>query len=178
MSGFVWRLAGKCHKFGDNIDHVGPVMPKWLVSGVYMDPNDLIPHLFEELRPGFPDKVKAGDIIVTGKNFGMGPKMHGYIAMHALGMGLLTESMPFLGYRAALACGLRVLDNCPGITDLVEDGDEVEADFRSGEFINHTRGHRRHFAGTPAALQEITESGGMRGFLRNWREREPVREPA
>jgi 3-isopropylmalate/(R)-2-methylmalate dehydratase small subunit len=168
MSAFEWRLAGRCHKFGHDIPHPGPVIPKWLVAGRYMDPKELVPHLFEELRPGFPEQAKPGDIIVTGRNFGMGPKMNGYIAMQALGLGLVTESMPFLGYRAALGVGLRVLDTCPGVHDLVEDGDALEVDFATGAFVNHTRRIERRFAPIPEALRELVALGGTSGFLRQW----------
>ncbi|MSP48916.1 MAG: 3-isopropylmalate dehydratase [Alphaproteobacteria bacterium] len=146
------------------------MIPNWLVAGRYMDPKDLVPHLFEELRPGFHEKAKPGDVIVAGRNFGMGPKMNGYIAMQALGLGLLTESMPFLGYRAALGCGLRVLDRCPGVLDLVEDGDEVEVDFSTGAFANRSRGTGRTFEPVPEALRDLVELGGTSGFLRRWRE--------
>lgn len=168
MTGFSWRLSGRCHKFGHDIPHPGPVIPKWLVTGRHMDPKELVPHLFEELRPGFPDLAKPGDIIVTGRNFGMGPKMNGYIAMQALGLGLMTESMPFLGYRAALGCGLRVLDQCPDLLDLVEDGDMLEVDFSTGAFHNRTRDIRRNFAPIPDALRELVALGGTTGFLRKW----------
>ena len=168
MTGFQWRISGRCHKFGHDIPHPGPVIPKWLVAGRYMDPKDLVPHLFEELRPGFPEIAKPGDIIVAGRNFGMGPKMNGYIAMQALGLGLLTESMPFLAYRSALGVGLRVLDRCPGILDLVEDGDEVEVDFSTGAFANKSRNITRSFDPIPDALRELVEVGGTSGFLRRW----------
>lgn len=168
MSAFQWRLSGRCHKFGHDIPHPGPVMPMWLVAGRYMDPKDLVPHLFEELRPGFHEQTKPGDIIVTGRNFGMGPKMNGYIAMHALGLGLVTESMPFLAYRAALGCGLRVLDHCPGVFELVEDGDSIEVDFSTGTFVNRTRSVDRQFEPIPEALRDLVARGGTAGYLRDW----------
>jgi len=55
------------------------------------DPAELAPHLFEESDPGFHERCRPGDIIVTGRNFGMGPKMNGYIAMRALGLGLVPQ---------------------------------------------------------------------------------------
>lgn len=176
MSAYPWKLAGRCHKFGHDIPHPGAVIPKHLIAGRYMDPKDLVPHLFEELRPGFHKKARPGDIIVTGRNFGMGPKMNGYIAMQALGLGLLTESMPFLAYRSALGVGLRVLDTCPAILDLVEDGDEIEADFSTGAFANRTRNVTRSFDPIPEALRELVQLGGTSGFLRQWWETNKPRE--
>ncbi len=178
MSAFQWKLAGRCHKFGHDVPHPGAVIPKHLIAGRYMDPKDLVPHLFSELRPGFPDTCKPGDIIVTGRNFGMGPKMNGYIAMQALGLGLMTETMPFLAYRAALGVGLRVLDTCPGILELVEDGDEIECDFSTGAFVNRTRKTQRTFDPIPEALRELVSLGGTSGFLGQWWEANRPRETA
>lgn len=165
---FQWRLRGTCHKFGDNVPHLDGVVPEWLVNGRYFDPKDIIPELFEMIRPGFHKEAKDGDIIVTGKNFGMGPKMNGYIGMHALGMGLLCESMPFLAYRAALGCGLRVLDGCQDITTMVEQGDVIEADFATGEFINHSKKTDHLFQPIPESLREMVALGGSQGWLKQW----------
>jgi len=165
---FPWRLSGKCHKFGHDVPHAGTVIPGWLIAGRYMDPKDLIPHLFEAVDPDFHKHAAAGDIIVAGRNFGMGPKMNGYIAMQALGLGLICESMPFLAYRAAVGCGLRVMTNCDGVTDLVENGDELEVDFAAGSFFNRTRNLRRTVPPLPETLREIVAYGGNAGWLKHW----------
>jgi len=165
---FHWRLSGKCHKFGHDVPHAGTVIPSWLIAGRYMDPKDLIPHLFEAVDPDFHKRAVAGDIIVTGRNFGMGPKMNGYIAMQALGLGLICESMPFLAYRAAIGCGLRVMTDCEGVTDLVENGDELAVDFSTGVFFNRTRNLQRQFRPIPETLREIVAWGGNAGWLKHW----------
>ena len=163
-----WRLRGTCHKFGHNVPHLDGVVPEWLVNGRHFDPKEIIPELFEMIRPGFHTVAKAGDIIVTGKNFGMGPKMNGYIGMQALGLGLICESMPFLAYRAALGCGLQVLDQCPDVTSLVEQGDDIEVDFTTGEFINHTQDIRENYDPIPDSLRELITLGGTQGWLKQW----------
>jgi 3-isopropylmalate/(R)-2-methylmalate dehydratase small subunit len=161
-------MRGRCYKFGDDIPHAECVIPQWTISGRHFDPDELIPLLFEGLRPGFHEQVKPGDVIVTGKNFGMGPKMNGYIAMHALGLGLVCESMPFLAYRAALGTGLKVFDECPDVTKIVEDGDEIEVDFSSGLFMNHTQKIEKTYPPIPKALHEFVELGGSKGWLQKW----------
>lgn len=171
MAEFAWKLEGRCYKLGHDVRHAGGVIPNWMIAGRYVDPNELIPHLFEETDPGFHERCKPGDIIVTGRNFGMGPKMNGYIAMQALGLGLVCESMPFLAYRAAIGVGLRVVTNCVNVTEMCESGDELEVDFQNGFFINHTRGIRREYPGIPDKLQEIVELGGNAGWLKQWRQR-------
>jgi 3-isopropylmalate/(R)-2-methylmalate dehydratase small subunit len=168
MTAFPWLLKGRCYRLGHNVPHAGGVIPDRLITSREFDPQKLIPHLFEETDPGFHERAKPGDIIVTGRKFGMGPKMNGYIAIQALGLGLVCESMPYLAYRAAIGCGVRVLTDCAGVTGLCSTGDEVEVDFQSGRFVNHTRGVHGQYAPLPAALQEIVVVGGNVGWLRNW----------
>ena len=91
IDAYNWRLKGRCYKLGHDVPHPGGVIPSALITAREFDPQKLIPHLFAESDPGFHERVKRGDIIVTGRNFGMGPKMNGYIAMQALGLGLVCE---------------------------------------------------------------------------------------
>ena len=143
-------------------------MPNWVITGRHFDAKDIVPHLFAETDPGFHERCKPGDIIVAGRNFGMGPKMNGYIAMQALGLGIVCESMPHLAYRAALGAGVRTLTDCPSLLDMVDNGDELEVNFSSGLFVNHTRGITREYPPMPEALQEVVALGGNRGWLQQW----------
>jgi 3-isopropylmalate/(R)-2-methylmalate dehydratase small subunit len=168
MTSFSWMLKGRCYRLGDNVPHAGGVIPDRLITSREMDPAKLVPHLFEETDPGFHTRAHAGDIIVAGRRFGMGPKMSGYIAMQALGLGLVCESMPYLAYRAAIGCGLRVLTDCAGVTEACATGDELEVDFASGLFLNRSRGIEQRFSPMPEALREIVALGGNTGWLKDW----------
>ena len=168
MTEFAWRLKGRCYKLGHDVPHAGGVVPNAVIAGRYFDAKDIVPHLFAETDPGFHERSRPGDIIVAGRNFGMGPKMNGYIAMQALGLGLICESMPFLAYRAAVGCGLRVMTDCINVTQMCETGDELEIDFRSGYFMNHTRDVRREYPPVPDTLLELIELGGNSGWLKQW----------
>jgi 3-isopropylmalate/(R)-2-methylmalate dehydratase small subunit len=88
--------------------------------------------------------------------------------MQAMGLGLVCESMPYLAYRAAVGCGVRILTDCAGVIDLCETGDALEVDFQSGRFVNRTRGLEKKFSPLPEALQEIVAVGGNVGWLREW----------
>ena len=136
-----WMLKGRCYKLGHDVPHSGGVVPNHIIIGRHFDPADIIPHLFEETDPGFHTRCRPGDIIVAGRNFGMGPKMNGYIAMQALGLGLVCESMPFLGYRAAVGCGLRVMSDCVNLLEFCDTGDALEVDFSQRIFY---QSHARH----------------------------------
>ena len=168
MSDFDWVLKGRCYKLGHDVPHAGGVIPNRYIIARQFDPAELVPHLFEETDPGFHERCRGGDIIVTGRNFGMGPKMNGYIAMRALGLGLVCESMPFLAYRAAIGEGLRVLTDCPAVTDICDTGDDLEIDFRNGLFVNRTRGVSREYPPMPEALMDIVAVGGNSGWLKRW----------
>jgi 3-isopropylmalate/(R)-2-methylmalate dehydratase small subunit len=167
-SAFDWKLRGRCYRLGHDVPHMGGVVPMRIVSEMRYDPKDIVPQLFAETDPGFHERCRPGDIIVTGRNFGMGPKMQGYIAMQALGLGLVCESMPFLAYREAIGIGLPVLTDCPEATDLCSTGDDLEVDFAAGRFINHTRGVSRDFPPVPQELREIVAVGGTTNWLKQW----------
>ncbi|CAN5336206.1 3-isopropylmalate dehydratase small subunit [soil metagenome] len=168
MSDFEWVKRGLCYKLGHDVPHPGGVIPLRFITGRETDPAVLIPHLFEQTDPGFSTRCRPGDIIVTGRRFGMGPKVPGYIAMHALGLGLVCESMPVQAYRAAISEGLPVLNRCPGVLDLCESGHELEVDFSTGRFSNLTLATEATFAPIPPALHDLILHAGTSGWLANW----------
>lgn len=170
---FQWRLKGKCHKFGHDMGHDGPVMAFKYVLERVIDPEVLIAHLFEESDPTFRERAKRGDIIVAGRNFGKG-KAHvqGYIAMQALGLGMLCESMPFLTYRGAISVGMMLMAECAGVTECAETGDDLDVDFMTGRFVNLTRNITREFPPIPEGLRDTVRLGGTKGVLKHWWETE------
>jgi 3-isopropylmalate/(R)-2-methylmalate dehydratase small subunit len=176
MKNFNWQLSGKCHKLGHDFAHDGPMMNFKYVIDRVTDPALLIPHLFEESDPSFKDRVKPGDIIVAGRNLGKG-KAHvqAYIAMQALGLGVLCESMPFLTYRGAIASGLLLMAECTGVSECAESGDELEVDFLTGRFVNKTRGITKQFPPVPEGLRDTIRLGGTKGVLKDWWEKEKTK---
>jgi 3-isopropylmalate/(R)-2-methylmalate dehydratase small subunit len=166
---FQWVLRGRCYKLGHDVPHPGGVIPARFITGREMDPEVLKPHLFSETDPGFIERCRPGDIIVTGRNFGMGPKGNGYVAMHAWGLGLVCESMSVQAYRAAISTGLRVLNHCSGVLDACETGEDIEVDFLNGIFINHDRdGLKLSLTPVPEVLRDLIALGGNEGWLREW----------
>ena len=177
MSEFNWVKRGRCHKFGHDVPHAGGIMAGHFITARETDPEVLKPHLFEEMRPGFSQRCQSGDIVVAGQRFGMGPKVPGYIAMQALGLGLVCESMPVQAYRAALGEALPVLAPCPGVLELCDEGDLLEVDFATGRFTNTTRGVTTQLEPVPPALRELITRGGTAGWLTHWWQNEKTREP-
>jgi 3-isopropylmalate/(R)-2-methylmalate dehydratase small subunit len=168
MSDFVWTLRGTCYKLGHDVPHADGVIPARFITDRETSAEVMIPHLFEATDPGFHSRCRPGDIIVTGRNFGVGPKSNGYIAMQALGLGLVCESIPVQSYRGAVNCGLRVLSRCENVTAMCDTGDELEVDFYTGQFINHSRNTVHLFAPVPEAIQDLIAKGGNDGWLKAW----------
>jgi len=160
---------GRCHVFGDAIPMDEGVMAFEYVIKRITDPQVLIPELFKHIDPAFAARVQPGDIIIAGRDFGCGkPHGTGFIAMKALGMSILCESMPTRSHRNAVSRGLPILVDCAGLRDLVKTGDEIEVDFVSGEFRSLTTGATADLPGMPVVLLDIVRAGGTTGFLKNW----------
>ncbi|HTK13483.1 MAG TPA: hypothetical protein VL402_06760 [Xanthobacteraceae bacterium] len=164
-----WKTRGKAHVLGDNILHDGGVIRFDLVTSRVQDPAQLIPYLFDEIDPTLKERIEPGDFIVAGKNFFCG-KAHnqGMIAMKALRLRVLCESMPFRSFRAATGVALPCMINCEGITSWIADGDQIEADFDSGVVRNLTSGRSDQFPPIPPEIKSILDEGGMRGMLEAW----------
>lgn len=168
------RRVGRCHVFGDGVPMDEGVMAFEYVIRRITDPQVLIPELFRHIDPAFAERVEPGDIVVAGRDFGCGkPHGTGFIAMQALGVGILCESMPTRSHRNAVSRGLPILVDCIGVRELITAGDRIEVDYVSGEVRNLTTGVSARYPGMPAVLLDIVQAGGTTGFLRNWLETHP-----
>ena len=160
---------GRCHVFGDGIPLDEGVMAFKYAIGRITDPEQLIPHLFEGIDPAFAARVRPGDFVIAGRDFGCGkPHIQGFIAMAALQMGVLCTSMPYKAMRGAISKGLPVLTGCEGATEFARNGDDIEVNFATGQAINHTQGTHQIFAAMPSVLQDIIAHGGAQGQLAAW----------
>ncbi|MFN7753639.1 MAG: hypothetical protein ACK5TE_15365 [Pseudomonadota bacterium] len=164
-----WRYRGTAHCFGDDLEHDAHMIPFEFVIRRVTDPAELLPHLFEAVRPGLAARMKAGDVLVAGQRFGKG-KAHiqAYLALKAIGVAIVCESLPYNTYRALVGLGLPFMSGCEGVTGQVADGEEIEVDFSTGAFINHSRGTRHAHPPLPSQARDIIELGGTEGVLRDW----------
>ncbi|MFM8555150.1 MAG: 3-isopropylmalate dehydratase [Betaproteobacteria bacterium] len=161
-----WVYRGRCWKFGDNIGIDGDMMPLEFALKRELDPKVLGPYLMSGIDPEFAGKVRPGDLIVAGKRFAQGnPHIQGFLGIRAHGLGLIAESIPRGSFRNAVNAGVPFLTNCAGVSEMVETGDDIEADFKSGLFVNHTRGLSREFPPLEAQLLDIIAIGGWRLHL-------------
>ena len=119
--------------------------------------------LFERLDPEFGRAARPGDLIVAGRRFGHGnPHIPAFIAMRALGVGLLTELMPRGTLRNAVYMGVPILPACPGLLEHVGPGDALVVDWEAGVVVNVTRDTTRRFPPLAAALLDMLRRGGVR----------------
>ena len=122
-------LKGRVWKFGHNID-TDIIIPAQYLA--HTDPKVLGEHCMEPLHPGFHKKIRQGDIIVGGLNFGCGSsREHAPIAISAIGIPLvIAKTFARIFYRNAFNKGLALLE--ADIDELVEEGEEIEVDISSG----------------------------------------------
>jgi 3-isopropylmalate/(R)-2-methylmalate dehydratase small subunit len=158
---------GRVWLFGDNVD------TDVITPGVYVDVpmEEMKKHVLEALNPRFPKEVKAGDIIVAGKNFGCGSSREtAPDAIKALGLGaVVAESFARIFFRNAISIGLPVLA-CPGVSGAFREGEEAEVDVAGAKVTNLSS--RKVLPGEPMAkdILEILSRGGTLSLLRAMKE--------
>ena len=121
--------------------------------------------VFSANRPGWSDEVKTGDIVVGGRNFGTGSSRPAVALLKQLGVGAcLAESFTNLYMRNCVNFAMPGLP-APGILDIVEEGDVVRANLRTGLIENTRTGATLEAAPLPPELLEIIEAGGVMASL-------------
>jgi 3-isopropylmalate/(R)-2-methylmalate dehydratase small subunit len=123
----------------------------------------------EGLDADFNKKCKKGDFIVAGTNFGCGSsREHAPIALKGVGVSaVIAESFARIFYRNATNVGVPLLE-APGITEIIENGDEIEVDMDEGT-ITTSDGEKITFKKLPPFMLEILNQGGLIEYLKNKR---------
>ena len=157
-------MKGTAWKFGNDIDTDIIIPGRYLI---YTDEERLSAHCMEGLDAEFSKKYKKGDFIVAGTNFGCGSsREHAPIALKGIGISaVIAESFARIFYRNATNIGVPLLE-APGITKLVNDGDEIEVDMEKGT-ITSVNGESITFKKLPPFMLEILNQGGLIEYLKN-----------
>ena len=159
-------MSGRAWKFGDNILNDGEIMPIEQTKLGVFDPQKLAQHCMVGLDPDFPKKVKPGDIIFAGKQFGKGQlHVQGPLGIKGLGVGLVTSSLTRNFFRLAVSAGLNMLPFTPDAETAIGDGDQVDVDFRNGVIVNKTRDVKILTKPLPEFLWEFMEFGGEKQWI-------------
>ena len=158
-------LTGRAFKFGDNIstDHIIPGRLAHLRSNL----PELAKYVMEDADPTFAARVKPGDFIVAGSNFGLGSsREHAPLVIKMAGVSaVLAKSVARIFFRNAINLGLPVLI-CD--TDSINDGDELEVDLKSGAIRDITNGSRLTFNKIPEIMLRILDEGGLLPYIQKY----------
>lgn len=156
-------LHGKAWKFGDNIstDLIAPGRYFHLRS----DLNELAKHVLEDADPQFASKVVKGDIVVGGRNFGLGSsREHAPAIIKLAGVScVVAKSFARIFFRNAINIGLPAIE-CD--TDKIASGDELEIDLEKGLVRDLTKKIDLKFAPLPGAMTQILRDGGLVEHIR------------
>ena len=123
---------------------------------------ELAQHCMEDLDTDFVRKVQAGDVIVAGDDFGCGSsREHAVWALRGAGVAaVIAGSFARIFYRNAINCGFLVVE-LPGVSEKINDADELDIDAKNGKIRNVTQGTAYEFTPLPDFALEIIEAGGL-----------------
>ena len=151
------KFTARVWKFPDNIN-TDLILPN---VAFYLTPQEQIQYIFKANRPGWVELVRPGDILIGGRNFGMGSSRPAARNLKNLGLAcLVAHSINGLFYRNAVNFAFPAME-CEGVQDLFEEGDQAEIDFASGSVTNVSRGKSRAGRTIPGELLRIVEAGGI-----------------
>jgi len=159
------KYTGNAIKYGDNVDTDVIIPARYLNTS---DHRELASHCMEDIDKAFVNRVKQGDIMVAGQNFGCGSsREHAPIAIKASGVSVvIAKSFARIFYRNAINIGLAIVE-CPEAAEGISEGDNVEADLDNGIIRNITTGREYKTAPFPEFVQKIIENGGLMQAIAN-----------
>lgn len=157
------KAKGNVFKYGDNVDTDVIIPARHLAI---TDPKGLAQYCMEDIDADFVKKVKPGDIIAAGKNFGCGSsREHAPIAIKASGIScVIAETFARIFYRNAINIGLPIIESAQAVR-AIEAGDVVEIDFNSGMIYDITKGTTYKGQAFPPFMQELIAAGGLINYI-------------
>jgi 3-isopropylmalate/(R)-2-methylmalate dehydratase small subunit len=156
-------MEGTVFKYGDNVD-TDVIIPARYCTSYHKE--DLAPHCLEDLDATFAQRVKPGDIIVAGRNFGCGSsRENAPLAILGVGVGaVVAESFARIFYRNSINVGLPILE-CPEAVKAAQNGDRLRIDLEKGEIRNLTRKGTYKAAPFPESIRQIIQLGGLEAYV-------------
>jgi 3-isopropylmalate dehydratase small subunit len=159
------KFKGNVWKFGADVDTDAIVPARYLNTS---DPKQLASHCMEDsTNPDFMKKMRPGDIIVAGKNFGCGSsREHAPIAIKAAGVSsVVAKSFARIFYRNCFNMGLPIFESAEAV-DGIKEGDEVEVDADAGVVRNLTSNRTFRVGPVPPFMQELIAAGGLMAYTK------------
>ena len=156
---------GSVFKYPDNVDTDVIIPARYLNTP---DAKELAAHCMEDIDKDFVKKVKDGDIMVGGWNFGCGSsREHAPLCIKTAGISVvIAKSFARIFYRNAINIGLPILE-CPAASEAIAEGDTVSIDFDTGVITDETTGRTFQAAPFPPFIQNIIAKGGLMNSLKD-----------
>lgn len=156
-------IKGKAHKFGNDVNTDDIISARYLNT---IDPRELGSHCMEILDHEFPKKVRPGDIVVAGNNFGCGSsREHAPIALKGCGVALvIAKSFARIFYRNSINIGLPIIEVKEA--DQIQGDDELEVDLQKGLVRNLTQNTTYQSAPFADFVCQIVEKGGLVNWVK------------
>ena len=158
------ETKGHVFKYPDNVDTDVIIPARYLNT-----PNaqELAKHCMEDIDASFVEKVRAGDVIVAGWNFGCGSsREHAPLVIKTCGTGcVIAKSFARIFYRNAINIGMPILE-CEQAAEEIGAGDEVSIDFDTGTISDLTTGKTYQAQPFPEFIQNIIAKGGLLASLK------------
>ncbi|WP_315375286.1 3-isopropylmalate dehydratase small subunit [Oribacterium sinus] len=153
------KAKGHCVKYGDNVDTDVIIPARYLAI---QDKAELATHAMEDIDLHFHEKIKKGDLLIVGKNFGCGSsREHAPQVLKDSGIScVIAESFARIFFRNALNIGLAIVE-APEAAKEIQEGEELEVDFTEGKIHNLSSGKSYTMAVFPPFLQEMIDKGGL-----------------
>ena len=157
------KYEGKAWKFGNDVDTDVIIPARYLNTSA---PEELAKHCMEDADADFAAKVRPGDIIAAGKNFGCGSsREHAPIAIKASGVScVIAHSFARIFYRNSINIGLPIFE-CPEAAESIENGHQVFVDTDSGQIKDLTSGKCFEARPFPDFMRELIEAGGLMNYV-------------
>lgn len=159
------KVKGRVFKYGDNINTDVIIPARYLNRS---DAQELAEHCMEDIDSTFTQRVRPGDIIIAGKNFGCGSsREHAPAAIKSSGIScIIASSFARIFYRNAVNIGLSILE-CKEAVKNTENGNEIEVDFSKGTVHNLTKNQIFLSQAFPEFIQKIMNDGGLINYIKN-----------
>ena len=153
------HIEGRAHKYGDNVDTDVIIPARYLNIA---DKKELASHAMEDIDSEFINKVKPGDIMLAGENFGCGSsREHAPMVLKESGIAcIIASSFARIFYRNAINIGLPIIE-CGQAAKEAQAGHIIDVDFEKGIIINKTLNRGYAFEPMPDFIRNIMESGGL-----------------
>lgn len=157
-------MQGKVFKYGDNVD-TDVIIPARYCTSFHKE--ELAPHCLEDLDKTFASRVKPGDFIIAGRNFGCGSsRENAPLAIQGAGVAaVIAESFARIFYRNSINVGLPILISPEAVAKFM-DGETIRIDLEKGEIFSLIDGTVFKAAPFPESIRKIIEVGGLEEYVK------------